>query len=149
MDRDSYQVCIEAAPNPEDIHRLRTNLAAHNIARMDGDDHYEEQLISLRNAAGELVGGAVVSFFWGMAEINFLWVHESLRGRGYGRDLLAAAEQEAVRHHCHYAFLDTFSFQAPGFYERLGYQIVAEIKDYPPGQSKYFLKKALPTGETP
>ena len=134
---------VNPQPDPDEIRVLRTNLAAHNIVQMGGDDHVDEILVSLRDDNGDLAGGVVVSLFWGMAEINFLWVRDDLRGQGYGRDLLHAAEQEARQRGCGYAFLDTFSFQAPDFYQKLGYEVVAEIKDYPPGRSKVVLKKRL------
>lgn len=53
------------------------------------------------------------------------------------------AEEEAVRRGCLGAWLDTFSFQARGFYERLGYSVFGVIEGYPPGHSRFFLKKTL------
>jgi len=70
-------------------------------------------------------------------------VDERLRGRGYGRELLAAAEQEAVRHGCRAAHLDTMSFQALPFYLKQGYTVFGELHDWPPGHARYFLQKSL------
>src|SRR5205823_2780313 len=42
--------------------------------------------------------------------------------------------------------LDTFDFQARGFYERLGYETFAEVQDFPRGHSRFFMKKTLGTG---
>jgi ribosomal protein S18 acetylase RimI-like enzyme len=53
------------------------------------------------------------------------------------------AEAEAVRRKCVGAWLDTYSFQARGFYERLGYTVLGEIADYPPGHTRYFMKKSF------
>jgi hypothetical protein len=55
------------------------------------------------------------------------------------------AEREAMARRCRNAWLDTFEFQARGFYERLGYSCFGELKDYPKGFSRYFMKKALIT----
>jgi ribosomal protein S18 acetylase RimI-like enzyme len=70
-------------------------------------------------------------------------VPEAQRGAGIGRELMRRAEAEAVERGCLGAWLDTFSFQAPGFYERLGYSIFGRIDDYPPGHSRFFMRKSL------
>src|SRR5712691_3125402 len=71
-----------------------------------------------------------------------LWVHAELRGQGIGRELMARAEQRAAALGCHSAFLDTFSFQAPGFYQKLGYTVFGTL-DYPPDHKRFFLQKRL------
>ena len=62
---------------------------------------------------------------------------------GYGRRLLQTLEQEARAQQCHLAILDTYSFQAPDFYQRLGYEVFGVIDGYPRGYQKVFLKKRL------
>jgi len=79
----------------------------------------------------------------GWLHISTLTIAEELRGYGYGRALLLAAEQEAVRHSCFNAYVFTYSFQAPEFYQHLGYEVFAELEDFPPGHRRYFLKKRL------
>jgi hypothetical protein len=56
---------------------------------------------------------------------------------------MSLAEREARSRGCHGAWLDTFEFQARGFYERQGYTCFAQLPDYPPGFSRFFMKKAL------
>jgi ribosomal protein S18 acetylase RimI-like enzyme len=63
--------------------------------------------------------------------------------RGFGRQLLALAEEEARQRGAEYAYLDTFSFQAPDFYKKQGYEIFGELPDFPPGHQRYFLSKKL------
>jgi hypothetical protein len=58
---------------------------------------------------------------------------------------MSRAESEAIVRGCHHAWLDTFEFQARGFYERLGYRCFGELNDYPTGFARYFMKKALDT----
>jgi len=67
-----------------------------------------------------------------------------MRGAGLGRQLIAQAEEEAtVRCDCHGVWLDTFSWQARGFYEKLGYSLFGKIDDDPMGHQGFFLKKAI------
>ena len=92
--------------------------------------------------------GAVVGGLWGRTAYSWLFVEllvvpESLRGRGLGTELMARAEAEAIARGCHGAWLDTFEFQARGFYERLGYECFGELKDYPAGSARYFMRKTL------
>ncbi|NTU64122.1 MAG: GNAT family N-acetyltransferase [Chloroflexi bacterium] len=75
--------------------------------------------------------------------IDLLWLKEELRGRGYGHRLLMLAEDEARQRGATHAYMDTFSFQAPDFYQRHGYQVFGELKDFPHGHQRYFLTKQL------
>jgi GNAT superfamily N-acetyltransferase len=78
---------------------------------------------------------------WNWLLIEALWVDESLRQQGFGARLMKIAEEEAKRRGCTEAILDTFSGEAKGFYQRLGYQMFAQVDDYPSGYSFYQLKK--------
>jgi ribosomal protein S18 acetylase RimI-like enzyme len=103
--------------------------------------------VFVRDAAGRVVAGLDSSFYAGWLFVNDLWVHAELRRRGLGRRLLQEAERRAVERGCHSVWLDTFSFQAPGFYQRLGFEVFGTL-DYPPDHRRFFLKKRL-TSETP
>lgn len=115
-------------------------LANHTKA---GDQQYQELTIWLRDNRHQIVGGLVGSTYWGWLLTDFLWVDEDIRGRGYGRQLLIAAEQEALRKGCRHACLETFSFQALAFYEKLGYVVFGVLDDFPSGHKRYSLKKEL------
>ena len=75
--------------------------------------------------------------------IELLYVPDALRGRGVGRRLVSLAEQEAIARGCHSAWLDTFAFQARGFYESLGYTVFGTLDDYPAGTARYFMQRRL------
>ncbi|MGL4551891.1 MAG: GNAT family N-acetyltransferase [Gemmataceae bacterium] len=97
----------------------------------------------LRDEAGRAVGGLIGQLHWGWLRIDILAVAEPLRGGGWGRRLVAEAERAAGAAGCRRAWVDTFSFQAPGFYERLGYREFGRLPDYPEGQTRIFLAKEL------
>jgi GNAT superfamily N-acetyltransferase len=93
--------------------------------------------------AGRLVGGLVAATVWQWLSVRLLWVDPAHRGAGHGRRLLAAAEDEARRRGCRHARLNTFSFQAAGFYERCGYRQVLALDDFPRGHQRLFYVKPL------
>ena len=96
----------------------------------------------------EVIGGLWADTGWGYLHIEFLFVPESARGEGLGRTLMHQAEEEAIRRGCHSVWLDTFSFQARGFYEMLGYAVFGSLDDFPPGHSRFFMtKKLIPSAE--
>ena len=93
--------------------------------------------------AGELMGGFSGHTWGGISVITHLWVGQRFRGFGVGEALLTSAEQEAQRRHCVNAILMTHSFQAPGFYERLGYERVCTVEAWPIGHSNMVYRKSL------
>jgi ribosomal protein S18 acetylase RimI-like enzyme len=94
-------------------------------------------------SSDEIVAGLTSDTYWGWWEILHLWVAEEHRGRGLGRRLMNAAEQVARQRGCRHAYLTTFSFQAPGFYARLGFRVAGQLEGYPPGAVYYWLCKDL------
>jgi GNAT superfamily N-acetyltransferase len=100
-------------------------------------------ILATDRQTGETIGGLWAGTSFSHLHIHLLFVSESMRGTGLGRELMRRAEEEAIRRKCTGSWLDTFSFQARGFYERLGYTVFGTIEDYPPGHSRFFLKKSL------
>lgn len=98
---------------------------------------------AIRNEDGDIVAGISGHTWGGCCEITRLWVHETLRGRGVGTELMHAAEEEARRRGCRQMVLSTHSFQAPAFYERLGFRRLAAVADYPQGHESIMYVKAL------
>lgn len=93
--------------------------------------------------AGRLIGGLVGFTHFDWLYIDMLWLEEDSRHQGTGQSLLEAAEAEALRRGCRRAWLYTFSFQAPGFYERNGYTCWGALEGYPPGHSQMWYRKDL------
>ena len=91
--------------------------------------------------SGELMAGLVAETFGNWLEIEYLFVKEDLRGQGIGSQLLQQAESEAKKRNCRFAFVNTYQFQAPAFYQKYGYKEVFTLKDYPyTGQRHYYQK---------
>lgn len=103
----------------------------------------EVPLDILLQEGSALVGGIVGFTRWNWLFVKMLWVQESLRHQGCGSRLLQLAEQIAIERGCIGSRLNTLSFQAQGFYEKVGYEIIGQLDDYPPGQTHYFLCKRL------
>ena len=96
------------------------------------------------DAAGAVVGGLIGTTQLEWLDIDILAVHSAHRRSGIGRRIMRAAEAEAVARGCRYASVDTLDFQAPRFYERLGYEIVGRFEDRcGPGHTKFFLTSTL------
>jgi GNAT superfamily N-acetyltransferase len=89
----------------------------------------------------DLIGGLWGRTAWGWLHMDTLYVPDALRGGGIGSKLVRIAEEEAIRRGCVGGWLDTFSFQARGFYERLGYRVIGTIENQPPGHARHFLQK--------
>ncbi len=92
---------------------------------------------------GTVAGGLFGQIAYDWLHIDYLVVAETLRGNGLGRKLMTQAEQIAREHGCVGVYLDTLSFQARPFYEKLGYAVFGELEDRPRGGAHYFLKKRI------
>jgi GNAT superfamily N-acetyltransferase len=114
----------------------------HNTA-VTGISGYFPANFVLRSERGEVLGGLLGMIWGGWLQVKILWVSQVVRGQGHGARLMGAAEAYARERACIGVNLDTFSFQARPFYERLGYAVIATHQDYPPGHARYFLEKRL------
>ncbi len=139
---ENIRVVSEPRASSGDVEFVRDGLALFNVAAT-GDSYYSPLAIFLRDERDAILGGAFGQVWGGWLDLSLLWVAEPLRGEGYGRQLLEAAEDEARSQGCRGVFLSTFSFQARPFYERFGYEVIADVPDYPAGYTYHVLKKTL------
>ena len=139
-----YQLALTAEADDALRQLILAPLVEYNASQA-GPSMGRPMAIAITDIDGKVLGG-----LWGHTGYEWLFtqllvVPAGLRGRGVGSEIMRLAEQEAVQRGCHNAWLDTFEFQARGFYERLGYECFGELPDYPKGHARYFMKKALLT----
>jgi GNAT superfamily N-acetyltransferase len=136
----TVRLAVLADPTPDDRAAVLAPLAAYN--RRHGPPTEPQPLaIALQDEAGETVGG-----LWGRTSYDWLFVEllavpETSRGSGLGTALLREAERVARDRGCVGVWLDTYDFQARGFYEKLGYSVFGAIEDHPVGGARWFLHK--------
>ena len=133
---------MNISPTENEIQYIRESLNRFN-KEIVGDDGHKPLNIVEYDSNGTVIGGILGGTYWGWMYIDILWVHEEHRNRGIGSCLLSRAEQETVRRGCHHVHVDTMSWQAPGFYQKHGYELIGILPDIPQGNQKYLLMKAL------
>jgi len=116
-------------------------LVRYNNEKM-GKQKYKRLAVSLRQK-NDIVGGIVGEVWITVLFIQFFWLDRGLRGKGFGAKLIKKIEDEARRFGATRAYVDTMSFQAPGFYRKSGYKEFGSIKGYPGGVTRHWLTKTL------
>lgn len=137
-----FTIELNADQAEEDSASIVDGLHRFNLQYAE-PEQYVPLKVFARNEMGVLVGGLLGETFWNWLHVDDLWVHESYRQAGVGKQLMARAEAEAIQRGCLHAYLDTLDFQAPDFYHKLGYTIWGVLDDFPPGHQRIFLKKDL------
>jgi len=134
---------IDTDPAPGDIRFLEDRLYDFNVEQTGSDDG-KWLSIFVQDDQGAIVAGLHGWTWCGSCRVQALWVHKDRRRQNHGTDLLRAAEQEARARGCEQILLNTLSFQAPLFYQKLGYEIIAVVEGFPRRpHSEYHLRKAL------
>ncbi|HWH86044.1 MAG TPA: GNAT family N-acetyltransferase [Pseudomonas sp.] len=135
---------IELTQNPSEEQRqaILQPLIDYNDAKTGGSKS-EPFALMVRDDHGSIVGGLYGRVIFRWMFIELLSVPEQGRGQGIGSKLMAQAQALATDKHCLGIWLDTFDFQAPEFYKKLGFSQFGEIMDYPPGHKRHFFLKRL------
>lgn len=135
-------------------------IVKHDITVQDQEElltglrRYNQQFIDIslwghlaiysRDEHGAMQGGVIARQEGEWLNIHYLWVHEDRRGSGLGRELMQRAAKEALAIGCRHALVDTFSFQALPFYQKLGYALKMTLPDFPqPGMQRHYLTRDL------
>jgi len=135
-----------AAPRVEKLlgpakRELFKAMRAYNLVAA-GKSDFRPLAVTIRDK-GKIVGGLVAETYWGWMYVNILWVAEPRRRKGFGRSLMQTAEAEARKRGVRHVFLDSFTFQAPKFYAKLGYRECGRLKEFPAGHDRVMMTKAL------
>jgi GNAT superfamily N-acetyltransferase len=136
----SYEVTATVDPNARAL--IGERLDAFNRQRAGTWDSSPLDVILL-DSARAVIGGLVGRTSLGVLFVDYLFVPDTLRGRGCGSHVLELAECEAIRRGCKTAVLFTMAIQAPAFYEKRGYQTFGHIDCAPPGNARVFMQKEL------
>jgi GNAT superfamily N-acetyltransferase len=108
-----------------------------------GPYRYSRDVLTARSATGTILGGLILQSWWKESYIELLWLSERARRHGLGSELIAQAERRARRRGSRIIHLNTYSFQAPRFYEKLGYRAFGRMSGSPKGESRHFYIKLL------
>jgi GNAT superfamily N-acetyltransferase len=133
---------VDREPHPEAVRFLEDRLYHYN-AEQTGFHDGQWLSIFVRDDQGEIAAGLHGWTWGGTCRVQTLWVRSDLRRHGYGTRLLAAAEAEARARGCHRLGLETYSFQAPLFYQKHGYEVVGVHDEVLPPHRLYRLSKNL------
>jgi ribosomal protein S18 acetylase RimI-like enzyme len=133
---------VDDNPSDADVHFLDDQINRYNV-QTTGITDGRVMSFFIRDKSARLIAGLYGWTWGGTCEVRYLWVREEFRQCGYGKALMAAAESEAAARGCNQIVLDTHDFQAPRFYQRLGFEIIGSHPDYPVGHYKYYLQKRL------
>jgi ribosomal protein S18 acetylase RimI-like enzyme len=138
----AFEIVADHSDPGPDAAALERAIDEYNL-ETTGDRSFWPITLTIRDDAGRIRGGLVGMIWAGWLDIKVLWLDAALRGAGHGSRLLRQAEDYARERGARHAQLESFTFQAPGFYEKHGYVRFAELEDYPAGHSNVFLRKDL------
>ena len=136
-----WTVALDLDPSQPVRDAIAATLVAYNVASV-GDGGFSRLAVTVRGPDGDVAGG-LSGYIWHRYLFVEILALGAARGTGLGRQVMALAEAEARRRGCVGIWLDTFTFQAPGFYAKLGFVEFGRIQDNPPGHDRIFLRKPL------
>lgn len=126
----------------KDRAEIYAGLLEYNLTRLEDRDP-KDLGIYLENRQGEKIAGLIGETHGNWLIVKYLWVDSRLRNQHIGSRLLEQAETTAIERGCRFAFLDTFSFQAPEFYKKHGYKEAFSLEEYPLTGKRFYFTKTL------
>jgi ribosomal protein S18 acetylase RimI-like enzyme len=135
-------ITIEPNSDKEARNTIQQGLFDANV-KSTGDGHFDPICVTARDSKSTVIGGVVGEAYWGWVNFTTVWVHPEHRRQGIASEMLQQAEAEAARLGYTQAYLDTFSFQSPDLYLRLGYEVFGQLDNFPADSKRVFMRKAL------
>ena len=142
MPKAVARVVIERSTAAKVSRELWKGLVRFN-RQQAGPLKYSRTVLSVRDGKGRLLGGLILQSYWRESYIELLWLSARARRSGFGGRLIREAERRALRRGSRLIHLNTYSFQAPGFYEKQGYRRFGGMSGSPQGESRHFYVKHL------
>jgi len=125
--------------------KLWNGLIRYNLQQA-GPFNYKRTVLTARDDKKRLLGGVILQSYWRETYVELLWLSAKARRLGLGRQLMQEAERRAQQRGSKLLHLNTYSFQAPGFYEKLGFKRVGGMAGSPKGESRHFYVKVIGKG---
>jgi GNAT superfamily N-acetyltransferase len=136
------RVVVERSNAAKASRELWNGLVKFN-RRQAGPLKYSRTVLTARDDKKRLLGGLILQSYWRESYIELLWLSARARRSGLGSGLIQEAERRARRRGSRLIHLNTYSFQAPGFYQKQGYHRFGRMAGSPHGESRHFYVKRL------
>jgi GNAT superfamily N-acetyltransferase len=140
------QLSISSEWNKDQAMFVRRKLIEYNqenVTENVNEAINENVSVILKDDNDNILGGITGNIYWNCLHIDIFWIDKEIRGQGQGKRLLKAAEKLAKDNGCTLVKLDTFSFQAPDFYKKQGFEIFGILENFPEGFNQYHLFKRI------
>ena len=135
----SHKLIIEAELSNESVRIIEEGLRQFNLSKTPEEN--TPLNILLKSDDNQIIGGLQGNHNSQWLYINALWVESHHMGKGYGKKMMLAAEEEAVKRGVTQCYLQTV--HSLGFYQKLGYEVFSVIENSPTGFNMYYVKKSL------
>lgn len=139
---NAARIIVDENPDPKLRESIFKPLVKYNDSKVEAPD-LSSVAILLRDDDDGVIGDLWAQCVYDWLFVELLFVPETLRYSGLGSALMREAEAVAVKRDCIGVWLDTYSFQARGFYEKLGYEVFGKLENFPKGETRYFLRKNM------
>jgi GNAT superfamily N-acetyltransferase len=137
------RLTLTDAPDDRAQAVIRGGLTEYNTEQAGYRDSRPLAVVLSDPETGEVIGGLLGRTSMGLLFVDLFFLPESVRKNRIGSRIIRMAEDEAKRRGCSRAVLFTVTFQAPGFYERQGYEVLGRIECDPPGHTRICMTKRL------
>ena len=138
----TYKLSFEDNPRHEDVQILGDGIMT-NAKKMKGFNPLQFFAFFIRDEKNEIVGGCNGTNLYGCVYVDQLWIKEDLREQGWGKKLMAKAEEFAKQKNCTFMTVNTMDWEALDFYKKLGFEVEFERKGFEKNSVFYFLRKDL------